>query len=208
MHPTGLIGVPAVITDQVRALGRNVLGEFGQEVQGREDLEIPLGPGGDPVAFRVGEGPASRLLGFEDNLTGAGHFNQSREAEGAAGNILDESLDAFVISGRQENRLIDAETGVPPGAHVLNDLRFDLALGQIKSKNCFLPDEQERRHVEFRQFQENTLGRKCPAGDQGVDVGMPVQEFTVGVNPGNHTWDYVLAPQQTLCFGLNLGWFD
>ncbi len=144
----GLIGVPAVITDQVRALGRNVLGEFGQEVQGREDLEIPLGPGGDPVAFRVGEGPASRLLGFEDNLTGAGHFNQSREAEGAAGNVLDESLDAFVISGRQENRLIDAETGVPPGPQVLDDLRFDLALSQIKSKNSFLLDEQERRHVE------------------------------------------------------------
>ena len=76
-------------------------------------MEIPLGPGGDPVAFRVGEGPASRLLGFEDNLTGVGHFSQSREAEGAAGNILDEPLDAFVVSGRQENRLIDAETGVP-----------------------------------------------------------------------------------------------
>ena len=47
-QPAGLVRVPAVIADQMRALGRNVLGELGQEIQRREDLEIPLRPGRRP----------------------------------------------------------------------------------------------------------------------------------------------------------------
>ena len=40
----GLVRVPAVVADQVRALRRNMLRELGQEFQRVEDLEIPLGP--------------------------------------------------------------------------------------------------------------------------------------------------------------------
>ena len=65
-HAAGLVRVPAVIADQVRALGRNVLRELGQEIQRREDLEIPLRPGRQPVALRIGKGPAGVLLGLVD----------------------------------------------------------------------------------------------------------------------------------------------
>ena len=66
----GLVRVPAVVADQVRALGRNVLRELGQEIQRVEDLEIPLRPGGQLVALRVGEGPAGILLSLVDDLPG------------------------------------------------------------------------------------------------------------------------------------------
>jgi hypothetical protein len=48
----------------MRALGRNVLGELGQEFQRVEDLEIPAGAPCQFVVLRVREGPASILLGF------------------------------------------------------------------------------------------------------------------------------------------------
>ena len=66
----GLVRVPAVVADQMRALGRNVLRELRQEIQRREDLEIPLGAGGQAVALRVGEGPAGVFLGLVDDLPG------------------------------------------------------------------------------------------------------------------------------------------
>jgi len=40
---------------------------------------------------------------------------------------------------RQEHRLVDAETAVLSSAHVLDDFRLDLVLGQIKGKDRFLP---------------------------------------------------------------------
>jgi len=61
-HAPRLVRIVAVVADQMCALGRNVLGELGQEVQRQEDLEIPLRPGCDPVSIRVGKGSARLLL--------------------------------------------------------------------------------------------------------------------------------------------------
>ena len=74
----GLVGVPAVIADQVRAMRRNVLGELGQKVQRGEDLEIPLRAGFEAVSMWVGEGPTSVLLRLVDDLPGLGHLDQAR----------------------------------------------------------------------------------------------------------------------------------
>ena len=62
----------------MRAFGRNVLGELGQEIQGIEDLEIPVRPGHQTVALRFGEGSARVLLGLVDNLPGIGYLDQPR----------------------------------------------------------------------------------------------------------------------------------
>ena len=123
------------------ALGRDVLGKFGYEVQGAEDLEIPLRPGGDSVASGVGKSSARLLFGFQDNLSGVGHLDDTRQAERATGDVLDQPLDANLISGGQVNRLVDAETGMLPGLHILDDIRFDFAFVQIQVKDRLLPDE-------------------------------------------------------------------
>ena len=52
----------------MRALGWDVLGEFGNKIQGRQDLEVAFCTRGDPVAVVVGEGPARLLLGLIDGL--------------------------------------------------------------------------------------------------------------------------------------------
>lgn len=59
----------------MRAPGRNVLGELGQEVQRREDLEISLGIGDEAVSIRIGKGPARLLLGLVDHLPGFGDLD-------------------------------------------------------------------------------------------------------------------------------------
>jgi hypothetical protein len=39
-HTASLVRVPAVMADQMRALGRNVLRELGQKIQRIENLEV------------------------------------------------------------------------------------------------------------------------------------------------------------------------
>ena len=65
----------------MRTLCRNMLREFRQEVQRRENLEIPLGPGYDPVSILVGKGSTSLLLGLVDHLLAVGHLDHPSETE-------------------------------------------------------------------------------------------------------------------------------
>jgi hypothetical protein len=101
-----------------------VLGKFSDEVKGAEYLEITLGPGDDPVAVVVGEGPARVLFGFIDDLAGICYLNQSRKAERAARDVLNQSLDADFIAGGQVHRLVYTEAGMLPGTHILDDNNF------------------------------------------------------------------------------------
>ncbi len=48
------------------ALRRDVLRELGQEIQRIKRMEVPLRPGLQAIALRVGEGPACLLLGLVD----------------------------------------------------------------------------------------------------------------------------------------------
>jgi len=84
------------------------LGELGQEVQRREDLEIPLRPGFETIVARVGKGAAGLFLGLVDDLPGIGHLHQPRQAERAAGHVPDQTLDSLLVAGWQKDRLVDA----------------------------------------------------------------------------------------------------
>ena len=67
-HPTRLVRVPTVITNQVRALGRYVLCELGEKIQGREDLKVALHSRSYSISLRIGKGAASLLFGLVDDL--------------------------------------------------------------------------------------------------------------------------------------------
>ncbi len=43
-HAAGLVGIVAIIANQVRPLGGNMLRELGDKIERIEDLEIPLPP--------------------------------------------------------------------------------------------------------------------------------------------------------------------
>ena len=68
---------------------------------GERIWKFRFGPGLKQLALRVGEGPASVLLGLVDHLPGLGHLDQPREAERAAGHVLHQPLDARPVAGRQ-----------------------------------------------------------------------------------------------------------
>ena len=63
----------------MRALRRNVLRELRQEIEWRENLEIPIRARFEVVGIRVGKGLTSLLLGFVDNLSSIGNLNQPRD---------------------------------------------------------------------------------------------------------------------------------
>lgn len=63
----------------MRALRRNVLRELRQEIEWRENLEIPIRARFEVVGIRVGKGLTSLLLGFVDNLSSIGNLNQPRQ---------------------------------------------------------------------------------------------------------------------------------
>jgi len=79
-----------------------------------------------------GKGAASLLLGLIDDLPRVAHLHQPRETKRTARHVLDQTLDARLITRRQKHRLVDAETAVRPTPHVLDDFRLDLLLGQVE----------------------------------------------------------------------------
>jgi hypothetical protein len=54
-HPAAAIGIPAVVPHQVLALVRDVLSQFGQEVEDVEDLEVAARAGSEVLGRGLGE---------------------------------------------------------------------------------------------------------------------------------------------------------
>ncbi len=80
-------------------------------------------------------------MGHIDDLTGVCNFDQSRQTKRATGDVLNQSLDAGFIPCRQVHGLINAEAGMLPRTHILDDVGLDLAFSQIEFKDRFLPGE-------------------------------------------------------------------
>ena len=59
-----------VVADEVFALVGDVLGQFGEEVEGLEDLEVAGGTAEEVFAGRFGEAMGWMLFGAVDDLAG------------------------------------------------------------------------------------------------------------------------------------------
>ncbi|MCP4854146.1 MAG: hypothetical protein GY903_06610 [Fuerstiella sp.] len=79
-----------------------------------------------------------------------------------------------------------------PTPHVLDDFRFDLLLGQMQLEDRVLPGDQLSLHVELGELREIGLGCKGFAGDQHVDLRVPMQEFAMRLNRPDHTGHHVV----------------
>ena len=87
----------------MRTLGWNMLGELGQEIQRRKNLEIPLRPGRQAVALRIGKGPAGVLLRLIHDVPAGRHLDEPRKAERATSHVVHHPLEARAIARRQEH---------------------------------------------------------------------------------------------------------
>ena len=59
-----------------------------QEIEWRENLEIPIRARFEVVGIRVGKGLTSLFLGFVDNLSSIVYLDQPRQAEWATNHVL------------------------------------------------------------------------------------------------------------------------
>ena len=92
-----------------------------------------------------------------------------------------------------------------PSAHVLDDFRFDLLLGQVQLEDRVLPSNQQSIHIELGQRQKIALGCKRAAGNQHVDVRVPMQKFAMGLNRPDHPRHDILPTEQAPGFRLEAG---
>jgi len=72
----------------VLALVRDVLGQFGQRVEGVEDLKIPWHATKQIATGWLGKGTAPRFFGAVDHLATGGDLDHAGQAERAAGRGL------------------------------------------------------------------------------------------------------------------------
>ena len=80
----------------------------------------------------------------------------------------------------------------------------DLLLGQVEREHGLLPVGLQAAQVAFGHVQELALGGERPAGDQGVKMRVPVQEFAAGLHRGDHARHDVVAPEQAADFGQGI----
>jgi hypothetical protein len=76
---------------------------------------------------------------------------------------------------------------------------------QVQGKDRFLPGDLKPLQIEFGQFQKIALGCIRSAGNQHVDVRMPMQEFSVSLDGGDHAGHDIVPTQQASDFRLDAG---
>jgi hypothetical protein len=71
-----------------------------------------------------------------------------------------------------------------------------------RGEHGFLPGRLQPLQVQLGQFQELAPRRERTAGEQSMDVRVPVQEFAERLNGGDHAGLHVVATEQTPDFRL------
>ncbi len=84
----GFTGIPAQITSQVLSGVGDVLGEFGDEVQGIKDLEVTGNVPQVVTACGLGEASGGFLLGQVEDLALVCDTDHAIQAEGASEHVL------------------------------------------------------------------------------------------------------------------------
>jgi hypothetical protein len=107
-NPPNTVGVPAVVSNHLKAFFRNVLRDRGDELLGAKHFEVPL------VRPMLHEGPVNHLTCdiVERHLL---------KRKGIAHDVLRQGLLCFSVIGSYPVPAVDTEAGVPP-AHELADL--------------------------------------------------------------------------------------
>ena len=84
--------ISAVVTDQVLALLRDVLRDFGQKIDGAEDLEVAARSAEKIGTGRPGKTAAVVLLRVIDHRAVVGQADDPGQAEGTTQNVLSQSF--------------------------------------------------------------------------------------------------------------------
>ena len=195
-HAAGLVGVVAIVADEVFAMIGDVLGEFGEEVKGIEDLEIAGDAPKQVAAGGVGEAMGPVFLSVVNDLRGSSDTKQAGETERGAGHVLGEAFEAVAVAGGDADGAIDAEAGVRPRSDLADHGVIDAPRVEQESKDAVFPNAAERFVGEVDgDGVESAVGGECAVGDQAVDVGMEVHEGAEGLDGQDAAGGGVFAEQ-------------
>ena len=193
MHPPRLIGVPAVIPDLMLPAIRDVLGHLGQEVERVEHLEVARHPGEQIHIARHGKGYAVRVSGTVEDLAVVRDRNHAGKTERTAGDVLDQTLHATMVTAIDPHRRIDAKPGVLPPPHTCRHLERDLALVKQQVEDMFLPDLRRAILPDVWDVHEESRFGEHSLGHDRVDVRVPVDEIAEGLHSADHCGHTVVA---------------
>ena len=195
-HAAGLVGIAAVVADEVLALVGDVLDQFGEEVQRPEDLEVAGHATKEVRAGRLGEAQRALLFSAVDDLAGWADADHSGEAKRAPGHILGQASDALGAAGLETDTAVHAEAAVSPGSDLGDHGRLDPVLVQEQAKDLVLPESKERLMAEvLGQRAESAVGCEGPVGHQTVEVRVEMDELSEGPDGKDTAGGGVLAQQ-------------
>jgi len=174
------------VEHQMRSGIRDMLGDFGEEIQRTEHLEFARPSGQQFLVGRLGKASDGVVLRLVDHLPGLGHLDHPRLGEGTPQEILDQALHSFLITGFESNTLIDTAPGVSPRAHISHHLLGDLALCQEQPEDLLLPELEQRFGRQLRQREKCAAGQEHPFAHQSVDVWVRMKELAEGLDGADH----------------------
>ena len=161
------VGIPAVVTDHLRPLVGDVLGDGGQEVGSGEDFEVA-------VDFGI-------ELGAVDDGVGGGFQRHFCDGEGVAENVLGEFFEFGFVFGRDGFARVEVESGVFPGEQHLDAFGGKEFEGDEEFEEVGAEEFFERFEREWRQRMEDAVAGEEAVGDEGVEVRVEVEVFAEGV---------------------------
>gem|GEM_PF-2329491 len=165
---THLVGVPAVVADELEAFVRDVLGDAGDEVARAEHFKIALDLRVHPRAVN------DRVAGS----VGLHFLHRERVAD----DVLGEPLHVLAVVGRHALAAVDVEPGVPPTAqHPGAFGRQEPLLDQKRDDPC-AEEFLQRGEAHVGHHVKKSAVHEEPVGDQRVEVGVEVEVFAEGMN--------------------------
>ena len=95
-------------------------------------------------------------------------------------------VETFGVARVDGGAVVNAETRVPPGQEQLDALLGDEVAVAKKSEDLVPKDELGLPGVDVRDGMPRAIGEEDAAGDDGVDVRVPLQRRAEGLDDGDH----------------------
>jgi len=187
--------VPAVITDEVFALVGDVLGDFGQEIEGAEDLEVAARSASQVGTGRSREAAAVVLFGPIQHRPVVRQADHASQAEGTTQDVLGQALQTGGVARGQIDAVVDAEAGVGPAAHLVHGRLVDFLGRQEQVEDLGLPCREQAAGVELGQADERPIGQEPAVGGNRVDVRMKMDQLAEGLNARDQPGDQIVPAE-------------
>ena len=168
-----LIGIPAVVAHELKALVGDVLGDGGDKVAGGEDLKVAMDLGVHAGAVDDGAVLVHGVGRLEFHFLGR---------ERVADDIPCDTLQILAFVGHDAAAAVNVEAGVFPLLEHASALGRQEALLAEEGDEFGAEQPLHRIHSVLGKAKEAFVAQEQSVGHQQVQMGMEVEVFAEGVN--------------------------